>query len=367
MDLSVAQQTQTNSRTTEHLQVFSNPGRCGMMQTHIVGSAKNTREEKKIRRLSMLAEIASMYYERDMTQTEIAKTICLSRTRISRLLKSAKEKGLVNIHVNYVEKRLYEFEDILKRKYSLKEVFVLNDDGLDYDNSRKQLGDIAARYVESIIHDKEVIGISWGRSLMSVVEALRPNLDIKLEIVQIMGGAMIENQSIDVPGLISKMVRKYDSIGYQLNAPLYVKDAAMRRTLKNAPVIQKTLNKARNADIILTGIGNMSEPTFSYMFSGFKYSDDFAAMRRQGAVGVICAQAYDIHGLEASDGFNEKIVGLTLKELKNVKTVLAIAAGERKSAAVLGALRGRYVNVLVTDKSCAIKMARLEKETETKN
>ena len=55
--------------------------------------------EKEMKKLSLLAEVACDYYERRLDQNEIAKRLCLSRTRVSRLLKEAFEKGVVNITV----------------------------------------------------------------------------------------------------------------------------------------------------------------------------------------------------------------------------------------------------------------------------
>jgi len=315
---------------------------------------------KRIRRLGMLAEIASMYYEQELTQAEIAEKFCISRTRISRLLKMAKEEGIVNIQINYVGERSYELEDMLKRKFRLKDVYVLNNNSSDYDNILCQMGEFAARYMEKHMKNDQVIGISWGRSIAYAIEALKDNSDLSLDVVQIFGGMMVGNPLIEGSELARKMISKYNAKGFYLNAPLYIDNKLARETLKKQPIIENTLNKARNADMIVSGIGDVAKDTLSYMWSGFDNHRELESLVEQGAAGFICAQAYDINGNEVDSDFNQKIIGISLQELKKVKTVIGISGGKRKAAAVLGALRGNYINVLVTDRSCAKEVLMLE-------
>lgn len=311
--------------------------------------------------MGMLAEIASMYYEQNMTQTEIAEIFCISRSRISRLLKTAREKDVVKVQINYPGERAFELEDFLQRKYKLHKAIVLNDAKLDYAASLCEMGKFAAEYFEENVENGMVVGISWGRSLAQMVKALRGNQELSLEIIQIIGGMMVENRSIDIPELIMKMTTRFAAKGFRLNAPLYIKDDSARETLKRLPIIDGALFKARNADMVVTGIGNVSDDTFSFMWGDHDADVELEELRRNGAVGFICAQAYDVSGEEIQNGFNQRIIGLSLNELRKIKTVIGISGGKQKAAAVLGALRGRYVNVLVTDRSCAQEMLRLEK------
>jgi DNA-binding transcriptional regulator LsrR (DeoR family) len=87
---------------------------------------KKEKENKEIRRLSLLAEIASMYYEKDMTQSQIAETTFISRSQVSRLLKESKKNGLVSIKINFPGERFFETEEFLKQKFGLKDCRILN-------------------------------------------------------------------------------------------------------------------------------------------------------------------------------------------------------------------------------------------------
>jgi len=323
-------------------------------------------EQKKVRQLELLAEVASLYYEQDFSQDEIAEKFYISRSRVSRLLSQAKEKGIVTFSIRHTGERSYELEQMLKRKYQLKEAFVLNSNSFDYAQVLQLMGIFGANYINSQLKKNQVIGISWGKSIAQTIEALKPDNSLKLEIVQIIGGTLVQNPVIDIPALTHKMVEKFNATGIYLHAPLYMDNPDACCRLKEQTAIAFALNKARNADMIITGIGEVCQETFEYMFSGFNNNYELGLLQNSGAVGFMAAQAYDINGNICSPQFNSKVIGVTLEELKKAKNVVAVSGGKRKGAAVLGALRGGFMDVLVTDLQCVQEMVKLDKNTKNK-
>ena len=106
---------------------------------------------KELKKLSLLAEISSCYYEKHMTQAEIADIFCLSRTRISRLLKEAVDKDVVHITINYTYERQYDLEERFKERFRLKDVYILNTRGHKPDRLKKEVGALAAKYLTNHI------------------------------------------------------------------------------------------------------------------------------------------------------------------------------------------------------------------------
>lgn len=320
-------------------------------------------ELKKVRQLELLAEVASLYYEHNFTQDEIAEKFYISRSRVSRLLTMAKEKGIVTFSVHHTGERCYELEQMLKRKYSLKEVIILNSNTFTYTQVLQLMGVFGAQYINKQMKRNQVIGISWGKSIAATIEALKPDPALNLEVVQIIGGTLVQKPVIDVAALTHKMIEKFNATGIYLNAPLYMDDAEACCNLKEQPAISFALNKARNADMIITGIGEVCQETFEYMWSGVENKQELTLLQQKGAVGFISAQAYNIKGEICYPEFNSKVIGLTLDELRKAKQVVAVSGGKRKGSSVLGAVRGGYVDVLVTDFQCVSEMVRLEKST----
>ncbi len=158
------------------------------------------------------------------------------------------------------------------------------------------------------------------------------------------------------------MVEKFGATGVALNAPLLLDSPEACRVIKQQPTIAFALDKARKADLILTGVGGVNKDTISYLWSGIDTDREFEPLRERGAVGFMCAQAFDVNGKSCFPEFNQRVVSLTLEELRLAKKVVSVSGGAGKGAAMLGALRSGIINVLVTDLACVREIIRLEKQ-----
>ena len=119
------------------------------------------KSEWKERRL--LTKTAQMYYEENKTQQEIANRYGVSRPSISRFLQKAREKGIVEIKINS-EFSFTGLEKELEDKYDLREVIIIPS---EKDSMLKRsLAEAAATYLVRILKDKDIVGVSWGRTLV---------------------------------------------------------------------------------------------------------------------------------------------------------------------------------------------------------
>ncbi|NTV91685.1 MAG: MarR family transcriptional regulator, partial [Clostridiales bacterium] len=140
-------------------------------------------KENELKKISLLSEVASMYYEKDMTQSQIAKRLFLSRTRISRLLKQAREEGLVEIKINYVLDRNYSLEARFMERFSLKNVIICSSNLRKPSDVKHEVGILASSYLNDRITKKLVLGVSWGTSVLETISALNPRKQIPIDVV----------------------------------------------------------------------------------------------------------------------------------------------------------------------------------------
>jgi DNA-binding transcriptional regulator LsrR (DeoR family) len=133
----------------------------------------------------------------------------------------------------------------------------------------------------------------------------------------------------------------------------------VREVLLQEPRIRETLSLARRADVALVGIGAPLPAVYSLLRAGYLGREELARLRAQGVVGDICARHYDAQGSVLDIELNQRIVGIELEGLHDVEQVIGVAGGEAKAEAILGALRGGHVNVLVTDDTTARKVLAL--------
>ena len=310
-------------------------------------------------RTELLAQVASLYYEDDLTQGEIARRVGTSRSTVSRMLQEAREAGVVEITVHYPWRTVPELEDALRTRFGLRQARVLLGRGRTYEEIVRGLGALAARYVEGTVRADTVLGISWGLAVHSTVRALRPERRLPITVVQMVGAVGEGDPLIDGPDLARLLAGVYGGQYRYLHAPLIVEDVHTRDVLLQEPRIRETLQLARQADVALVGIGAPRPAVYSLLRAGYVDREAIAGLRAQGVAGDICARHYDAAGRVLDIELNQRIVGIELQALHDIDRVIGVAGGEAKAGAILGALRGGHVNVLVTDDAAASRVLAL--------
>jgi deoxyribonucleoside regulator len=311
-------------------------------------------------RAELLTQVASMYYEDDLTQDEIARRIDQSRSTVSRMLQEARETGVVEIIVHYPWKTVPELEAGLTAQFGLHYASVLLGRSKPYGEILRGLGVLAARYVETILAEHIVLGISWGVAVYNTVRALRPGRRLPITAVQMVGAVGEGDPLTDGPDLARLLADVCGGEYRYLHAPLLVEDVHARDVLLQEPRIRETLALARRADVALVGIGAPTPQVYSLLRAGYLDRAKLAQLRSQGVVGDVCARHYDAQGRELDIDLNRRVVGIKLQDLHAIEQVIGVAGGEAKASAILGALRGGHVNVLVTDDATARKVLALD-------
>jgi deoxyribonucleoside regulator len=311
-------------------------------------------------RLELLAEVATLYYEEGLTQEEIAHELDISRSNISRLLAEARRKGVVQITIHYPWKTVPSLQTALVERFGLTAARVLVAANRSYDQLLPGLGTLAARYLEGILPQRGVLGISWGTTIYHVVRALRPTERPEIDVVQMIGALGLGDPVIDGPELARLLAEFLGARYHYLHAPLLIEDDTAREALVHTGRIRETLDLASRADLALVGIGSIVPPLSGAIRSGYVDEEWQAVLRRHGAVGDICSQFFDIHGQPLDIPFNHWVIGVDLAEIKRIPCVIGVAGGRFKAPALRGVLRGGYLDVMVTDDEAAREVLRLD-------
>ena len=212
-----------------------------------------------------------------------------------------------------------------------------------------KVGKTTAVYFERILKDGMKIGVAWGKTLEVMVENLKENKSIKdLQIVTLLGGAGGISSQVHANILSQEILNKYDGKGYFLYAPTVVDSKELLEALIANTETSKVLELAKNVDVALVGIGGPIEVS-TVLETGYFNEKQIEALKKCGAVGDICSRFFDEDGKACNLDINERIVGITLDDLKKIKKVIAIAGGKNKVKSIRGVLNGRYVDVLITD------------------
>ena len=199
----------------------------------------------KQEQLILLAEVAMLYYEKKMTQSDIAAILDVSRSTVSRLLEEALREKVVEITINYPWQSSAELEARLEERFKLETARVLIADYKDDQQLREGLGSLAARYLTSILRDDTVIGVSFGRAIYQTIKALRVEPGPQRQIVQIGGAGNFDDFAVDAVGLVQLLAQTIGGKCHYLHVPMIVETETVRNALMNEPAVRDTLELAR--------------------------------------------------------------------------------------------------------------------------
>ncbi len=300
-----------------------------------------------------LVRVASLYYEENRTQQEIAKILKISRSGVSRLLTEARESGVVEIIIHHPLRTVAHLEAELMSKFALKDVRILAGEYSSHKEVLQKLGGLAAVFLEDILQDGVRIGISWGTALQHMIAALK-TLDFpQSEVVQLIGATGSENLPTNGPMLAQLLAEKLQGRSYQIHAPLIVDNIKTKDVLLKEKNIKTGLEKAEQVDIALLGIGSTRADLNSLLRTGYLSIEETRKIRSLGAVGDICAQHYNLNGNWLDIDINQRVIGISLESLKKIDTRIGVAGSSNKAQTIYGALKGRYINVLISDEQAA--------------
>jgi deoxyribonucleoside regulator len=313
----------------------------------------------EVEKLHFLAELSNMYYKLNMTQEEIAKQFSITRFKVSKFLQEARNKGVVEININQPRERLYEIENRLKECFNLKEAIVLDSTSLESEELLYSLGKLGAEYVDSIMTEHSIVGVLWGKTVSSLIKNIKPRKKLPITAVQVIGSAAKNNPLVDAPELIRRIANAYEGNYRYLYAPQYIVNDYARKALIQEPIINDALFLANKSNIIITGIGTIKSIFSSALWTRYFIKDLEKYLKDHNAVGCTCGYIYDINGNCLDIEQNKKLIGIDLNTIHHAQYSVGIVTGKFKVEAILGALRGKYVNVLITDDDTALKVLSL--------
>ncbi len=301
----------------------------------------------------LLAKVASMYYEQEMTQNKIADALDISRVKVYRLLKEARELQVVRIIIDWHIKRATQLEEQLVTRFGLDKALVLQTNPTEPVQHLRQIGQLTARYLEEILIDDATLSICFGSTTYEVIHAIRPDFQANVKVVQATGSLSYALKEYDSSALTRQLAHKLGGEALYLSSPLLADNSEAAEVIRKQSIIQRTLDIVRQADIALIGIGDLNPQTSGFVKAGVTEPQLLESFRGDGAIGDMAWQIFNQDGYTYPCDLNSRIIGVTLDELRNIPQTIAVAVGITKAQAILGALHTGAINVLCTDHETA--------------
>jgi len=296
-----------------------------------------------------LFKIAKAYYEDELTQEQIGERLGLSRVKVSRMLQQAREAKIVQITVISPQDSNVDLERAIETRYGLDEAVIVSPASSDPSVIVHELGPPAAQCLVRYLQGVEVLGLTWGTTLLPVIEALPAQNWPAMRVVQMLGGLGSPEADIYGADLARRTAGAFGAKLRIVPAPGIVSSRMVRDALLGEPQIADALALAARADVALVGIGQPGSESVVTR-SGILSEATLQELRELGAVGDIGLRFFDAAGCAVEHEIDARIIGLTLGQIHQIGRVIGVAGGPDKHEAIRAALHGGLIDVLVTDR-----------------
>ena len=299
-------------------------------------------------------KVCKLYYKNGLSKIEIGKKLRISRFKVAKLLDEAVKEGVVNITINEPKDTYLDLENSLEERFKIYRAVVVGT-SFNYEETRRNIGIGAANCLIGMVYDNDTVGIAWGTTIYEMVNSLPASVNrSNISVVQLTGGLNQVSADFNAIELTSKVAKIFDAKSYQLYAPAIVDSEETKKVLFSESNIKKTIEMFNTVNIAVVGIGSVIPKPSSMLYrDGFIGKNDFESILSSNAVGDINSYFYDENGERCETELERRTIGMNLDQLRRVRYTIGVAGGEFKVDAIYSALKGKIVNLIVTDNKTA--------------
>lgn len=299
----------------------------------------------------LLVRAARLYHLEGYSQQEVARELGTSRSNVSRMLAAALELGIVEIRIHDPAGRDQELEQALRTRFGLDEAVVA---ARGEDRPLDRVGQLAATWLLGSIKDGMTVALSWGHALQSMVWATTTDQPIAVELVQLVGGLSSVASEITGQELVRELAARLGASYRYLHAPAVLTSPAGRDALLAERSIAASLDAARSADIAVVGVGTAGYGSSAAVLKSLQLTpEERAAYEAAAPVGDLAARFFDAEGRAVGGPVADRVLAVSLDDIRRIPTVVGVAAGREKARGLHGALAGGLLDVLICDQAAA--------------
>ena len=303
------------------------------------------------RSIDTLVRAARLYYEEGLSQGEVARRMGLSGATVSRALAAARDRGIVEVRIHDPRspvRRVADLERQLVERFGLNEARVGTPNGGPAD-ALQLVGRLAADLFGERLGQMHRIGLSWGSTLESFVAEVRERV-AAVQVLPLAGG----NPGLDTAGaggtLVQALARRCGVQPSRFLAPAIVESPQTKAAIASETAIRTALELAAQVDHAFVGIGTFGVRSSVTIVEDMKLSEaELATFLAQKPAGDLSGRFFDDTGTELGPPTSDRVIAVTLDDLRRVPCVIGLAAGAEKARGVLAALHTGVLDVVVLD------------------
>ncbi|MDO4344634.1 MAG: sugar-binding domain-containing protein [Eubacteriales bacterium] len=291
----------------------------------------------------LLVKVAWYYYMEGLTQQNIGDYLGIPRLRVNRLLDKARKTGIIHFSVRNGDNNRMHIEKELIQRFHLKDAFIVPP-SINGGDCNESVAQAAAMYINERLDKYSYINIGYGDTPSRVLNHLANISEFPVNVVSLTGGV-----SYYLPNTQSNI---FNAKLYLMPTPLLMSEPGMVSAIEKEPCVEQIKNMVSLAKMSVIGIGGMDKEA-TILANGMLSYNDFLLLSMKGAVGDMLCHFIDRNGHLVSSDIEGRLISTSLDTLKSLDNTIGVAAGKNKAEAILAALRGGYLDILITDEIAA--------------
>ena len=301
-------------------------------------------------KIQKLAYVAQQYYLEDRKQSDIATELGISRPLVSRMLREARELGVVRITVSRPETHSESAQDWLRQTSSIRDC-VLVPDGEDDNATNQSLSQGAVQLLRQL--GSQRLGIGWGHLIGQLVMWLEENPQFNSSVTDIcplVGNASIPARNYQSNENVRLIAQQLGAVPHFIYLPALPESVEEKQLLCSTEIYRKIQTQWAAMDTALVNIGNYpSSPDFASLV---RYGD---LLQKERTCGRLLVYYFNDQGkiIESDQDF---AIQIPLELLKSCRNIIGVCSANTSVQAVRGALRTGIFTHLVA-RSAAVESA----------
>lgn len=301
---------------------------------------------------ALTAKAVWYYYIENYTQSHISQLLGVSRSKVISLLDTARQTGIIQFHVRQDDSGRVQVERSLISQFDLKDAFIVpGASTLSHPN--ESIAQAAAMYILRRAEENAFINMGYGDTTSRILNLLATATQTPLNLVSLSGGV-----NCFLPNMKSSVFNARLNL---MPSPLLVSSQSVRDALRQEPDVEEIFRMIPLSSMTVVGIGAMDDHA-TIISNGILNKKDFTVLKMQGAVGDLLSHFMDKNGSPISVELENRLMSFPLDGLRQLKNVIGAAGGPEKTDAILAALRGHYLDVLITDEDTALRLVHADEK-----
>ncbi len=294
--------------------------------------------------------IARYYYQLGLTQQEIASELGIGRARVIKLLAEARERGVVTISINSPLLENLELADALAARFGLASAEVCLVQTGDEKRLAQQLARAAGERLLKRVQNNSTLSVGWGITLKELATQL-PHFPTNNTSVVSLIGSLTRKSSAAIFEATTLLAERLDAECHYLAAPIVCDSRDTREVLVSQPMFQDLRTMALASELAIVSIGGLDSATIRQ--AGMVTDEEYESVKLAGAIGNFLGYYIDTSGAIVDHPLNQRIIGVSGDEFKQIPQRLMISGGPSKVEALRAVLAQGWMTDLVTDSQTA--------------